>query len=74
MNWKKVLSFPEESLSHLSKESVDYISRLICNRENRLCYANGISDMKKHPWLKNFDWDNVRSMKAPYDHKQYARW
>ena len=66
MNWKKVLSFPEESLDHLSKESVDYVLRLICNRENRLCYANGISDMKNHPWLKNFDWDNVRSVKAPY--------
>ncbi len=66
MNWKKVLSFPEESLDHLSKESVDYVLRLICNRENRLCYANGISDMKNHPWLKNFDWDNVRSIKAPY--------
>ena len=49
--WKKILKFPEESLSHLSKESIDFVSQLICDRENRLCYGNGIKDMKNHPWL-----------------------
>jgi serine/threonine kinase 38 len=66
MNWKKILKFPEESLSHLSKESIDFVSQLICDRENRLCYGNGTKDMKNHPWLNSFDWDKVRSMKAPY--------
>eukprot|EP00943_MAST-04B_sp_MAST-4B-sp1_P006890 g6890.t1 len=66
MNWKRVLKFPEESLSHLSKESITFVKELICDREDRLCYKNGIEDVKTHPWLKDFKWDSVRSMKAPY--------
>jgi len=27
--------------------------------------ANGIHEIKNHPFFKGFDWENVRQMKSP---------
>ena len=53
----------------LSKESIDFISKLMHNDPNkRLGYLGGINDIKKHPWLININWKELYNfkLKAPF--------
>ena len=53
----------------LSKESIDFISKLMQNDPNkRLGYLGGINDIKKHPWLININWKELYNfkLKAPF--------
>lgn len=36
--------------------------------ENRLGTKGGASDIKKHPWFENFDWDSLinKKLQAPF--------
>ena len=53
----------------LSKESIDFISKLMQSDPNkRLGYLGGINDIKKHPWLININWKELYNfkLKAPF--------
>lgn len=63
MQWKKTLNIPEES--NLSPEARDILKRLLCDADDRLG-ANGVEEIKKHPFFKGIDWDNLRNLKSPF--------
>jgi len=41
---------------------------LLCDVNDRLG-ANGIHEIKTHPFFKGFDWESVRQMKSPFTPK-----
>jgi serine/threonine kinase 38 len=57
MQWRKTLNIPEES--NLTPEARDILKRLLCDADNRLG-ANGVEEIKAHPFFKGLDWDNLR--------------
>ena len=63
-NFKKYLEIPEKYIK-ISPEAKKLILDFLCDAKNRLG-KNGIDEIKKHPFFKNFDWENVRKMKAPF--------
>ena len=63
INWKNYLKIPEET--NISKEAEDLINKMINNSNERLG-KNGIEEIKKHPFFKGVDWDNIRNTKAPF--------
>ena len=38
---------------------------MVCSCECRLG-INGVDEIKKHPFFKGIDWDNIRNVKAPF--------
>lgn len=60
MNWKETLQFPEEV--ELSPEAQDLIFQLCCDQSKRL----KVEQLKLHPFFEGIDWENVRSMRAPF--------
>lgn len=42
--------------------AIDLLKNLLCDSSIRIDAAA----IKKHPFFDGFDWDNVRSMKAPF--------
>ena len=63
LHWKKTLNIPEES--NLAPEARDLLKRLLCDADNRLG-ANGVQEIKEHPFFKGMDWDNLRNIKSPF--------
>jgi len=48
-----------------TKESVDFINKLIVRkRENRLGF-NGIKEVKEHPWIKYYPWEMILDKTLP---------
>ena len=64
-NFKKYLQIPKEKEENISQEAKQLIFDFLCEREKRLG-KNGIDEIKKHIFFKNFDWDNVRDMVPPF--------
>ncbi|KAF9586073.1 hypothetical protein BGW38_009988 [Lunasporangiospora selenospora] len=63
-HWWKVLKRPvydtEENLEfNLTDEAWDLTTKLIADREDR--YTT-VQQVKRHPWFKGLDWNNLRSM------------
>ena len=55
----------EEIPEDWTKESVDFINKLIVRkRENRLGY-NGIKEVKEHPWIKYYPWEMILDKTLP---------
>ena len=63
LNWKKFLKIP--SKVKISEEAEDLICKLINNPNERLG-LKGADEIKKHPFFKGIDWDNIRKTKAPF--------
>ena len=63
LNWKKYFKIPSEV--KISPEAEDLIMKLINNPNKRLG-KNGASEIKKHPFFKDIDWDNIRNLKPPF--------
>ena len=63
-NYKKYLKIPEKYIK-ISNEAKNLIFGFLCDSKNRLG-KNGIDEIKKHPFFKDFDWVNIRNMKAPF--------
>jgi serine/threonine kinase 38 len=59
VKWKQTLQFPAEA--KLSKDAEDLIRKLICEANKRLTFEG----IKTHPFFKDTDWENLRTVKAP---------
>lgn len=51
--------------ANLSEDSKDILNKLITDSDVRLG-RNGAEEIKAHPFFKNFDWNTIRSKKAPF--------
>ena len=62
----KQMGIKEEDIPEgWTKESVDFINKLIIRKkENRLGY-NGIKEVKEHPWIKYYPWDMILNKTLP---------
>lgn len=63
VKWKQHFSIPLDA--NLSLEAENLIRKLVTSADSRLG-LNGADEIKKHPFFKGFDWNNVRKMKAPF--------
>ncbi len=63
LNWKDYLIIPNKF--KISDEAKDLIFKMINNSNDRLG-KNGADEIKKHPFFKDVDWDNIRNTKAPF--------
>ena len=69
-NFKKYLNIPYEVKNKLSKEGQKLIYDFLEDKEKRLGIG-GIEEIKKHPFFKGFDWDNIRNIKPPFIPKPF---
>jgi len=63
LKWKQYFSIPNDA--NLSPEAKSLIKAMVTTPENRLGY-NGVEEIKKHPFFKGINWDNIRNTKAPF--------
>ena len=64
LHWSEYLSIPPEA--NISREATDLIKRLITDVNVRIGYK-GADEIKKHPFFKGIDWENVReALKPPF--------
>ena len=63
VKWKEHFSIPSDA--NLSPEAESFILRMVSPAETRLG-INGVEEIKKHPFFKGIDWNNIRKMKAPF--------
>ena len=63
LNFEKYLKIPKNI--EISNEANDLIFKLINNADKRLG-INGVEEIKKHPFFKDADWENIRHTKAPF--------
>ena len=65
----KQMSIKEEEIPEgWTKESVDFINKLVIRKkENRLGF-NGIKEVKEHPWIKYYPWEMIldKSLPSPF--------
>ena len=68
MLMKQVCIKNEDIEDGWTKESVDFINKLLIRKkENRLGY-NGISEVKEHPWIKYYPWGMIidKTLPSPF--------
>ena len=63
VKWKEHFSIPSDA--NLSPEAEDFILKMVSPPETRLG-IHGVEEIKKHPFFKGIDWNNIRKMKAPF--------
>ena len=66
---KAVIINEENIMKGWSMESADFINLLLERKEcKRLGYKGGAKELMKHPWLKYYPWDELKSKKllAPF--------
>jgi len=63
INWQKTFRFPQKP--KVSDDVKDLISKLICDPQDRLG-RNGADEVKKHPFFKTIDWDNLYRQQPPW--------
>ena len=64
IHFKETFKFHEKYVK-ISNEAKDLIKKFITVPENRLG-RNGIDEIKKHPFFKGFDWDNILKLEPPF--------
>lgn len=57
------MTIPPEA--NLSPAATEILKRLMCDAEHRLG-ANGVEEIKAHPFFEGIDWKNLRNAKAPH--------
>jgi len=76
VKWKQHFSIPLDA--NLSLEAENLIRKMVTTPEQRLGYS-GPEEIKRHPFFKGFDWNNVRAInptfipdiKSDYDTKYF---
>ena len=63
VHYQKYLKIPEQI--KISNEAEKIIFGFLSEPKKRLGY-NGIDEIKKKPFFKNFDWDKIRDMSPPF--------
>jgi serine/threonine kinase 38 len=63
VHWKKTLRIPSEA--QLSPSAVDLILSLMRDSHERLG-ANGVEEIRSHPFFIGIDWNRLREMEAPF--------
>ena len=63
VKWRENFSIPTDA--NLSPEAESFILRMVSQPESRLG-VHGVEEIKKHPFFKGIDWNNIRNMKAPF--------
>lgn len=63
LNWEKFLAIPKKT--KISKEAEDLIFKMVRGCGTRLG-KNGADEIKKHPFFKGVDWENIRNTTAPF--------
>ena len=61
--------YDEDIPENWSKESVDFINKLLLRKPNkRLGYKNGVNELKNHNWFKDIDWEKLekKEVEAPF--------
>jgi protein kinase A len=48
-----------------SRESADFINKLIQRKPAHRLGLNGPDEVKDHPWFKNFDWNKLYHKEIP---------
>jgi len=66
VNWPETLVFPPEATAPLSPQCVDFVKRLMCSVSSRLGRNDGLAEIRTHPWLATVQWEQLRSMPAPF--------
>ena len=63
LKWKDYFNIPDDA--NISNEAKSLILQLVAPAECRLG-NKGVEEIKKHPFFKNLDWENIRNTKAPF--------
>ena len=64
LKYQVIIKFEEEK-ENWTKESVDFINKLLIREpEKRLGYRN-IKELKEHPWIKYYPWNLIKDKKLP---------
>lgn len=63
VKWRQYFSIPPDA--NLSSEARSLIMKLVTSADKRLG-LNGVEEIKKHPFFKGVDWENIRNVKAPF--------
>lgn len=63
IKWKQFFKFPEDP--KISQEAENLIRKLMSVSDSRLG-VGGSLEIKKHPFFKGLDWENVRNVKPPF--------
>lgn len=63
IKWEKYFNIPSDA--KLSSNAISLIKAMVNHADKRLG-LNGVDEIKKHPFFKNFDWNNVKNMKPSF--------
>ena len=66
VNWRTYLRFPPEAEAALTPAARDFISRLLCDVEERLGSHGGASELRGHPFFAGVDWRGLYAARPPY--------
>ncbi|PSC69607.1 serine threonine kinase 19 [Micractinium conductrix] len=66
VNWRTYLRFPPEAEAALTPAARDFISRLLCDVEERLGSAGGSAQLRAHPFFAGVDWQRLYEARPPY--------
>jgi len=65
LRWHQFLEVPEHIQQKLSDQCLDFLCCVICGVEERIG-ANGVEEIKAHPWFAGLDFDHLLEIPAPY--------